>query len=163
MERGVALRLVAEARVGRLATVDPGGVPHVVPFVFALEGETAYWAVDQKPKRSPELARLANIRANPNVAFVVDQYEDDWRRLWWVRVDGAARVVTDTEERARALALLMGKYPQYRLDPPRDDVVAVEILRVSSWEAEPDPGAAAGSPGHRRRRLITQPGSRGSP
>jgi PPOX class probable F420-dependent enzyme len=109
MERDAALRLVAEARVGRLATVDPGGAPHVVPFVFAVEGETAYWAVDQKPKRSPELARLANIRANPNVAFVVDRYEDDWRRLWWVRVDGAARVVTDPEERARALALLTGK------------------------------------------------------
>jgi PPOX class probable F420-dependent enzyme len=82
MDAGEARRRLATARVGRLATADAGAVPHVVPFVFVLEGDTIYWAVDEKPKRTRDLKRVANIKANPNVEIVVDQYEEDWARLW---------------------------------------------------------------------------------
>src|SRR4249919_1876454 len=60
---------VRSARVGRLATVTPSDRPHVVPFVFALlelgADHVVYWAVDHKPKRSPDLQRIRNLRANP--------------------------------------------------------------------------------------------------
>src|SRR5439155_3699218 len=88
VDSGQARKRLGEARVARLATADAGGVPHVVPFVFVLDGETIYWAVDEKPKRTRDLKRLANIRANPNVDVVVDHYDEDWRTLWWVRASG---------------------------------------------------------------------------
>jgi PPOX class probable F420-dependent enzyme len=125
------------ARVGRLATADAGGIPHVVPVVFAVVGRTLYWAVDQKPKRSRRLKRLDNIRANPNVEVVVDRYEEDWARLWWVRASGTARVVDDPDERGRALAALVAKYEPYRQALPEGPVVAIDVTRVTSWSGAP--------------------------
>jgi PPOX class probable F420-dependent enzyme len=141
MDRREARRRLGEARVGRLATADAGGVPHVVPFVFALDGDTIYWAVDEKPKRSRRIKRVANIEANPNVEVVVDRYTERWDRLWWVRAAGPARIVQEQAEEERALVLLEAKYRQYRRQPPQGPVVAIEVARLSWWEggaAEPD-------------------------
>jgi PPOX class probable F420-dependent enzyme len=135
MDEAEALRRLTQARVGRLATVDPGGIPHVVPFVFAVEGRTLYWAVDRKPKRSPRLKRLANIEANPNVSLVVDHYEEDWDSVWWVRATGTARVVDAQDERGRALEMLAAKFEQYLGSPPDGPVVAVDLVRVNGWTA----------------------------
>jgi PPOX class probable F420-dependent enzyme len=134
-----ALALAAAARVGRIATVRPDGSPHVVPFVFALVTEDGivrvYWAVDDKPKRSARLARIDNLRANPAVEIVVDAYEDDWTRLWWVRLRGTGRVVEQEAERASAIRALAHKYPAYRAHPPEADVVAIDVAEVRSWSA----------------------------
>jgi PPOX class probable F420-dependent enzyme len=138
VESGQARKRLGEARVARLATADAGGVPHVVPFVFVLDGDTIYWAVDEKPKRTRDLKRLANIRANPNVDVVVDHYDEDWRTLWWVRASGPARVVDDDDEAYRALALLAEKYPQYRASAPQGPVVAVEIAHLRWWSTSPE-------------------------
>ena len=135
MERDQALARLASARVGHLATADASGTPHVVPFVFAVDGETVFWAVDHKPKRSTRLKRLANIEANPNVEMVADGYDEDWSNLWWVRASGPARIVQTDDERGRALGLLSEKYPQYRARPPEGPVVAIEIVRVTGWSA----------------------------
>ena len=89
--------------------------------------------MDAKPKRTAALKRLENVRANPRVAVLADHYEDDWSRLWWVRLDGRARVVEDAGERSRALALLGAKYEQYRVEPPGGPVLAVEVERRSGW------------------------------
>jgi PPOX class probable F420-dependent enzyme len=137
MDAGTALRRLAEARVVRMATVGPGGRPHVVPSVFALQGRTLYWAVDDKPKRSARLRRLENIATNPNVEVVADYFEEDWGRLWWVRASGPARMVEPGQEHARAIALLRGKYPQYEDQPPAGPVVAVALVRISGWWASP--------------------------
>lgn len=134
MDREQARRRLSEARVGRLATADAGGVPHVVPLAFALDGDTVYWAVDQKPKRTRELKRLANIRANPNVELVVDRYEERWDRIWWVRAAGPARIVQGEAETERALELLAAKYRQYRRLRPPGPVVAIEVARLTWWE-----------------------------
>src|SRR4051794_31914153 len=109
---------LAAARVGRLATTDPDGRPHLVPIVFALDGETLYSAVDDKPKRSRTLRRIENARTRPDVTILVDHYEEDWGRLWWIRVRGRARVLDGGEEHGRAVALLVEKYLQYRSRPP---------------------------------------------
>jgi PPOX class probable F420-dependent enzyme len=135
VDRDEALRRLGAARVGRLATVDPGGLPHVVPFVFVLDGTTIYWAVDAKPKRSTDLKRLANIEANPNVQVLVDDYQEDWTALWWIRATGPARMVGDDAERDRALSLLTEKYPQDTAEPPQGPMVAIEIARLTWWEA----------------------------
>jgi len=133
----VGLESVRAAPVARLATVRPDGRPHVVPIVFALVGDDLLvFAVDGKPKRSPQLQRLRNIAANPAVSIVVDDYAADWTTLWWVRVDGMAEVVEDETRRGQYLAALAAKYPQYRTEPPRDAVVAVAISATSAWAAD---------------------------
>jgi PPOX class probable F420-dependent enzyme len=131
-----ALRRRAEtAPVARLATVDGNGQPHLVPCCFALEGEVAYSVVDHKPKRSPALRRLDNIRARPAVCLLVDHYEDDWTALWWVRLDGTARVLSDGPEHERAITLLCAKYAQYRAVPPSGPVIAIDVTASRSWSA----------------------------
>ncbi len=139
METDEAWARVRTARVGRMATVSPSNRPHVVPFVFALVehagAQVVYWAVDHKPKRSVDLERVRNLEANPAVEFVVDSYEEDWQRLWWVRCSGTARVVADDEERGDALHALDTKYPQYRNDPPDGPVIAIEIEAIRGWRA----------------------------
>ena len=126
---------VRTARVARLATIDPDGRPHLVPIVFVLDGQTLYSAVDAKPKRSRRLRRVANARERPDVSVLVDHYEDDWSRLWWVRLRGRARVLDTGEEAERALRLLVDKYEQYRRELPGRPVLAVDILEWRSWDA----------------------------
>jgi len=104
---------VRTARVARLATIDPDGRPHLVPIVFVLDGQRLYSAVDAKPKRSRRLRRVANARERPDVTVLVDHYEGDWGRLWWVSLRGRARVLDTGEEAERALRLLVDKYEQY--------------------------------------------------
>jgi PPOX class probable F420-dependent enzyme len=127
-------RLTA-ARVARLATTDPDGRPHLVPIVFAFDGDTVYSAVDAKPKRSRKLRRIENARARPDVTILVDHYEEDWGRLWWIRLRGRARVLDGGEEHDRALALLQEKYDQYRDKPPTGPVLAVDITEIRSWSS----------------------------
>jgi PPOX class probable F420-dependent enzyme len=130
-------RLMA-ARVARLATTDPDGRPHLVPIVFVVDGDTLYSAVDRKPKRSKTLRRIENARARPDVTILVDHYEDDWSRLWWVRLRGRARVLDEGDERERALELLAEKYPQYRDDPPDGAVLAVDVTEAREWSGRGD-------------------------
>jgi PPOX class probable F420-dependent enzyme len=127
-------RLTA-ARVARLATIDPDGRPHLVPIVFAVDGDTLYTAVDSKPKRSRTLRRIENARARPDVAVLVDHYAEDWDGLWWIRLRGRARVLDQGAEHDRALALLRDKYPQYRSDPPGGPVLAIDVSETRGWGA----------------------------
>ena len=134
MTAAEARRRFAAAEVARLATVDAGGRPHLVPIVFAVAGETIYSVVDAKPKRATRLQRLRNVRANPGVSALVDHYEeDDWEALWWVRADGLARVLELSEpEAGAAVALLAERHPQQRAAGP---VLAIDVERWSGWSA----------------------------
>ena len=136
MDADEARRRLARARVARLATVRPDGRPHVVPVCFALVGDTAYSAVDQKPKRSDRLQRLANVRGGSAAALLADEWSEDWAELWWVRADGRARVVEndggDNGEWAAAHAALRNRYPQYA-DHRLGAVVAVDVERWTGW------------------------------
>ncbi len=123
----------ADARVARLATVAADGRPHLVPCTFVLDDDVVHTAIDAKPKSTLALRRLDNIRAHPQVSFLVDHYEEDWSALWWVRADGTAHVVEDGPERERALDLLAAKYPQYRATRPPGAVISVTIERWRSW------------------------------
>ncbi len=135
MSPAEARRRFAAARVARLATVDPRGKPQIVPIVFALAHETVYSVVDSKPKRTTDLRRLQNVRANPRSSVLVDHYDDvDWNALWWVRADGAARILDLNEPEAKqAVELLVERYPQQRAVGP---VLAIDVERWSGWSAE---------------------------
>ena len=138
MEPDEARALVASARVARLATVNPGLGVDVVPITFALlEGDRLVSIVDQKPKSTTRLRRLTNIRAHPEVTVLVDHYEDDWERLWWVRVRGQASVISAGAGFDEALEALTTRYPQYVDAPPPGPVVSVTIEDWTGWRADP--------------------------
>ena len=124
----------AAARVARLATADARGRPHLVPVVFAVDGDRIYSVVDAKPKRTTALRRLRNVAENPFVALLVDHYDDaDWAALWWVRAEGRGRVLElDAPEARRAVELLRARYPQQRVVGA---VLAVDVERWSGWSA----------------------------
>jgi PPOX class probable F420-dependent enzyme len=124
---------VTAAPVGRLATVRPDGRPHVVVCCFALDGETAYTAVDDKPKSTRQLQRLRNLAAHPEAAILVDHYEDDWTALWWVRLDGRGRLVSRDGEHDRAMGMLAGKYEPYRRQTPTGPLIAIDIDLWTAW------------------------------
>lgn len=119
-----------------LATAGADAVPHLVPVVFAVpenRSDILYTAIDAKPKTTLRLRRLVNIENNPAVSLMVDHYDDDWSKLWWVRADGVASIHHSGVEMATGYALLRAKYAQYErveLDGP---VITVEIRRWSSW------------------------------
>ena len=126
---------IKTAMVARLATVGPEGRPQMVPITFAPADGSLYFAVDQKPKRTRHLQRLRNIAANPYVSVLVDHYEDDWSALWWVRVDGTARILEAGPEFEDAISLLTARYQQYRSNRPAGPVVAIKVERMTGWSA----------------------------
>jgi PPOX class probable F420-dependent enzyme len=130
-ERG----FVEQARVARLATVRPDGTPHLVVVTFALVGDTVVTAVDEKPKTTASLQRLANIEHQSAVSLLVDHYDEDWSQLRWVRLDGTAEVVHDEPRRTELLDSLVVKYEQYRREPPLGPVVVIDVRRATSWSA----------------------------
>jgi len=121
------------ARVARLATTTPSGRPHVVPVCFAPVGDTVYSAVDGKPKSTRRLQRLANLRAHPEAALLIDHYDEDWTTVWWVRLDTIGRVLDPGAEQDRALVALRDKYEQYRRDPPAGPVIALDVVAWRAW------------------------------
>lgn len=140
--RASVTSVLRRARVARLATADAEGQPHVVPVCFAYDGRTIDIAIDEKRKRvAPErLRRVRNVQANPHVALVVDEYHEDWRRLWYVMALGEARMVRPGgKAHAAAVARLRRKYPQYqamRLD--ERPVLRITPRRVIGWAARRD-------------------------
>jgi PPOX class probable F420-dependent enzyme len=130
---------VEDARVARLATVDARLRPHIVPVCFAYDGKVFYTAIDQKPKRvTPErLTRLRNILAMPQVALLIDQYDEDWTQLWYVLIRGKAKLLPmrGHKERAWALRKLRAKYPQYggRMLPNDAPIIRITPDRTAFW------------------------------
>ena len=143
-----AQRLLAAARVARLATSSPEGVPHLVPVTFAVHGDTVYTAVDGKPKATARLRRLDNIRRNPAVALLADHYAEDWAALWWARADGTASVIDDPALMAAPVRLLAARYPQYAAVPLPGPVIAIHVTRWSGWAASPVPAGPADAGTH---------------
>ncbi|MFT7602403.1 MAG: PPOX class probable F420-dependent enzyme [Acidimicrobiales bacterium] len=134
------------ARSATLGTLAPNGTPHLVPCCFVLastertssdSADVVYSAVDGKPKSTMALRRLDNIRAQPRASLLADWFAEDWSALWWVRVDGEARVITEGAERDTAIDLLVAKYSQYRAHRPEGAVVAIDVTQWRSWQAKP--------------------------
>jgi PPOX class probable F420-dependent enzyme len=123
-------------RVGRLASADAQGQPHVVPVCFAIDGANLYVSIDEKPKQASArpLKRLRNIWANPAVAFVADRYDEDWRQLGWVMLRGNAEILAQGHEHDHAQALLRDRYPQYRtMQLSELPVIVLRIGHATSW------------------------------
>jgi PPOX class probable F420-dependent enzyme len=127
------------ARIAHLATQDADREPHVVPICFAWDGTVFYSAIDRKPKRvaPSQLGRVKNIKKMPQVALLLDHYDEDWTRLWYILVRGVAELVSDPAEHKRSIQLLRAKYRQYDSSMLADDAPVLRItpLRITAWGA----------------------------
>jgi PPOX class probable F420-dependent enzyme len=133
MKAPEAYRLIASMPVAILATLRPDGSPHLVPIVFVVSGERVITAIDGKPKQKVTPGRLVNIEADPRVSILFHHYEDDWSRLWWVRIDGTARVLGEGDELSNGLTALRERYPQYQTTPLPGPVIVVDPTAVIGW------------------------------
>ncbi len=131
---------IESQRLAHLATVGAEAEPHVVPVCFVFDGERFYTALDQKPKRVPpkRLHRIRNIQRNAKVALLLDDYQEDWKRLRYVLVHGNASLVEDEAERSRVFRLLLAKYSQYRdagLEEAAWPLIRIDPRGVHRWRA----------------------------
>ena len=128
---------VRTQRVARLATADADGNPHVIPVCYAFDGTRFYIPLDEKPKRvaASKLRRVRNIEARPEVALVIDQYDDDWSRLGYVLVQGRAELLAPEDAtHAHAVELLRERYSQYRtMALEKYPVIVITPDHVTSW------------------------------
>jgi PPOX class probable F420-dependent enzyme len=121
-----------------LASLRADGRAALVPIVFARAGGALWSPVDGKPKRSAALARVANVERDARVAFLLDRYASDWSRLWWLRIEGRARVERESGALAAGEAALRAKYPQYAATPLHAGaplLLRIEVERTESWAA----------------------------
>jgi PPOX class probable F420-dependent enzyme len=128
--------LLRSARVAHLATANAEGQPHVIPICFVYDGKNFYSPIDEKPKRTApqKLKRVKNIRENPQVALVIDTYNEDWRKLAYILVSGKARVLLSGANHRKAVKLLRRKYSQYRkMRIDRLPMILIRPTRTTSW------------------------------
>jgi PPOX class probable F420-dependent enzyme len=139
LRQGALAAKIQRTRVAHLATVGRDARPHVVPVCFVSDGHVFYIPLDRKPKRTApmKLVRARNIQANPNVALLVDHYEENWDKLWFVLLRGKAALLrpSGSKEHRKAVSLLRKKYPQYAAGFLPDNAPLIRVLptRVSFW------------------------------
>lgn len=109
-------RVLHTHRIGHLATAEVTGAPHLIPICFVYHAPCIYSAIDHKPKRATgyRMKRIRNIIENPQVAFLIDHYDEDWSQLYYILIRGEAQLLDDGAEFRQALELLEAKYEQYR-------------------------------------------------
>ena len=133
------LEFIRSHRVARLATADENARPAVIPICYVFDGERIYTPIDEKPKSvdADSLKRVRNIRANPNVALVVDDYSEDWSKLVYVLIRGTAEIISaadDASEHTRAVELLREKYSQYRaMAIDERPIIKITPARIKRW------------------------------
>jgi PPOX class probable F420-dependent enzyme len=143
-----ASELLESEPVGRLAHLDGRDLPRVLPVTFAVADGAVWSAIDHKPKRTAEPARVGRLRRRPEAALCVDRYDNDWTRLAWVQLLGRVTVV-DRADAEAGLAALAAKYEPYRDRPPAGPFLRLDVERAVHWRAS-DPGWPAVS----RRRAA---------
>ena len=129
-----ARELLATERVARLGYVDDHDRPRVLPVTFAVVGEAVWSAIDEKPKRTPEPARIAYLRRRPEAALLVDVYDDDWSLLAWVQLMGRVDVLP-VDSSPEAVAALAAKYEPYARKAPPGPLLRLTVERALHWRA----------------------------
>jgi PPOX class probable F420-dependent enzyme len=145
---GWARELLESERVARLAFVDEDDRPRVLPVTFALAGEALWSAIDEKPKRRPEPARVRRLRRRPEAALCVDVYSDDWSQLAWVQLLGLVEWLS-VEQGGEGLAALAAKYEPYAERTPPGPLMRLAVERALYWRATGNP---------RRDHSLQEPG-----
>ena len=135
---------VSEARTATLGTIAEDGRPRLVPICFVLHDDVLFTPIDEKPKQTTnphQLARILDIERRADVTVLIDQWDEDWDHLAWLRIEGRSSLTEDPAERASAVEALRAKYPQYaEHDLEHRPLIRIAIERVRSWGDLSDPG-----------------------
>ena len=138
--------IIYNARIARLATVDSKSKPHLVPVVFAFDGEHYYIPIDKKTKQEPskseKLKRVKNIQTNPNTVLLIDEYNEDWTNLYFVMIQGRASLISNKKGEQQnellqlegAHKLLSDKYPQYQKIGIGAYIIIIYPQKVITWK-----------------------------
>ena len=130
--------LLVSERVARLAYVDDDDHPRVLPVTFAVASDAVWSAIDEKPKRSAEPARLGHLRRRPEAALLVDLYDDDWSRLAWVQLLGRVDVLP-AEAAPEAMEALAAKYAPYAERTPPGPLLRLSVEGARQWRSTGSP------------------------
>jgi PPOX class probable F420-dependent enzyme len=137
--------IIDKARVARLATVDSECKPHLIPVVFVFDNYSYFIPIDEKTKRSrPEkLKRAKNIQQNSNVTLLIDDYNENWRKLYFIMIQGKASIIGGKKLEQNELLLLekahkllFDKYLQYQKIGIGEYVIMIIPQKVITWKNE---------------------------
>jgi PPOX class probable F420-dependent enzyme len=126
------LDYLRENWVGRLATVSKKRIPQVTPVGFAADEERLYMNIKH------DSVKARNIRVNPRVSFVVDDFPS-WEVIRGVLVSGKAELVSGGRLHETGRDLIYEKYPRYEKEyGVREDgwskyILVITPNKVRSW------------------------------
>ena len=86
------LAYLAQAKLGRLATIDAAGMPHVVPLGWRYNPELD--VIDIGGRNFARSRKFHNAQHNPNVALVIDDVLPPWRPRG-LMIRGTAEALTE--------------------------------------------------------------------
>lgn len=133
------LEFLRKQQLGRLATASRDQFPHVTPLAYATDGERLYLNIKYDSKKA------RNIRQNPRVAFVVDDFasrDECWgcaKSIWGVMVSGKAELISRGKLHEIGRDLIYKKYPKYEESYPIQEggwskyILVVTPTKVISW------------------------------
>jgi pyridoxamine 5'-phosphate oxidase family protein len=116
------LEYLADRRLGRLATIDANGLPHVVPLGWSYN--PALGTIDVTGRDFARTKKFRNVRTNPKVALVIDDVLPPWQPRC-VMVRGEAEAL---DEAAGADGEHLGA------------IIRISPTQVLSWGLDGDAG-----------------------
>ncbi len=128
--------LIKEAKVARLATVDQKLHPYVIPVVFVFHENSFFIPLDEKTKtvNSRNLKRVKNIEKNPNVTLLIDKYQNNWKKLFFLMIHGKAKMIDGNNKLMDKIhKLLISKYPQYKKIGIGNSCITINPTKVTFW------------------------------
>ncbi len=120
------LTLLDQHRIMTIATLRPDGWPQATTVGYASDGLTIYFLC------GPTSQKAANLARNDRVSLTIDRDTPQVMEITGLSMAARAQVVDDPTEAAKALRLLMQKYPQQTSIPlPMPTPADVRIFRVT--------------------------------
>ena len=122
-------KLLGFARICRIASTGPKGA-HVAPLCPAFDGEGTVYI-----ETAPTRLTIRNLAHSAEVVILVDEYMEDWSRLWMLSLTGRARTLTEGHEFDKAVGLLRQKFSQFEaFEQENHFILAIDITGVRHWE-----------------------------
>ncbi|MCH7967161.1 MAG: pyridoxamine 5'-phosphate oxidase family protein [Thaumarchaeota archaeon] len=130
--------LIRKAKVARLATVDQKSNPYVIPVVFVFHKNSFFIPLDEKTKsvNPKKMKRVKNIEKNPNVCLLIDQYQNNWKKLFFLMIHGTATIIDDKKGKilSEVHKLLISKYSQYKKTGIGNFCIKINPKRITHWQ-----------------------------
>lgn len=123
MERK-AVDILKRHRLMAIATVRPDGWPQATMVSYANEGLLIYFVI------SRESQKFANIERDRRVSIVVGRDFEDPKGIKALSIAAEASLVTDPEQRERAVDLILERHPALK-KLPRPDPAHAAIMRAT--------------------------------